>query len=91
MFPRFAEYDVRPTLFGKAQIDPGWRNVDELITMIVRKVVMRFAFKLSQHLFVVTLDPAGCRHVNCFELALDLVLITQAMRDNFELQRPNGT
>ena len=91
MLSRLAEHDVRPTLFGKAQIDFGWRDVDELVTMVEREVVVRLAFKIGQHFLVITLDPAGCRHVNRFELALDLVFITQAMRDNLELQRPDGT
>jgi hypothetical protein len=91
MFSRFAKRDVRPTFFGKAQIDPGWRDVNKLVTMIEREVVMRFAFKFGQRFLIVTLDPACCRHVYRFELALNLVLITQAMCNNLELQRPDGT
>ena len=91
MFSRLAEHDIRPTFFSKTQIDSGWRDVDKLVTMIEREVVVRLAFKLSQHLLIITLDPTCCRYVYRVELAFDFVFIAQAMRDHLELQRSDGT
>lgn len=76
MFSRLAEHNVWPALFSKAQIDPGWSDVDELVTMIDREVVMRLTLKFGQHFLIVALDPTRRRHVNRFKLALDLVFVT---------------
>ena len=91
MFTRFAEDNVRPTLLSQGEIYLCRRDVDELIAMIQRQVVMRLAFEFSQHLFIAALNPTCCCYVYRFELALDLVFITQAMRDYIKLQRPDGT
>ena len=57
--------------------------------MIQREVVLRFLFEVAQHLLIVALNPARRRHVDRFKLALDVVLLAQAMRDHVELQRPD--
>ena len=46
MLARFAKLDVRPTLLGQIQIHPGWREVDELLSVVKRQTVMRFAFEI---------------------------------------------
>ena len=61
----------------------------ELVAVVEREVVMRLSLEFRQHLVVVALHPAGRGHIHGLELALDLVLVPQPMRDDVELQRPD--
>ena len=91
MLSRLAEHDVRPTLRGQIEVHPGRCNVHELIAVIPGQVVMGFLLEVRKHLLIVADNPARRRDVDGFELAFNLVLILEPMRDDIELQRTDGT
>ncbi len=90
MLPRFAEPDVGPAFLGQIQVDPRRSNVDKLLAMIESEVVTGLFLELGEHLLIVAPDPACRSNVDILELAFDLVLVTQPVRDDIELQRPDG-
>lgn len=84
------KFDIGPAFLGQVQVDPGGRNVDKLPGMVESQVVVRLFLEFSELFFIVAFDPARRSNVDGFELAFDLVLITQSCRNDIELQRPDG-
>ena len=89
MLSRFAESDIRPALLGQVEINPCRCNVDQTVAVIQREVVMRFTFKVAEHLFILAFDPSRRSNIDWLKLTLNLVFISQSMRDNLKLKRPN--
>src|SRR5690606_15603446 len=87
----FPETAVRPALPGQVEVDPARCDVHEAVHVIEGEIVVGLAPELLELAGIVALDPACRRDVHGFELAVDVVLVTQAMRDHVELQRPDGT
>ena len=86
MFPRLAKFDVWPAFFCQVKVYFGWRNVDELVAVVAREVVVRLVAEAPQLLFVVADDPARGLHADRLDHRVHVILALQAVCRNVELQ-----
>lgn len=90
MLSCFAERYIWPTFLSQIEIHSRRCNVDQTVAVIHREVVMGLALKVAEHFLVIAFNPTRCRNVDRLKQALNLVLVAQTVRDNFELQRTNS-